>query len=212
MVDPLRELPGISQEHQYPTHLRIGPDWFALVSNWYTAWERTGDAQYRDRILAGMDSITAMPDKIASGENFGYDPGTRTLHQLTNDQRTPSLLPLFGGPELNFEIIPVMDDPAWTAAWMAYCEKSGRRETDNARLVAYAAYVNKDSPEGARAWEQFLAGPPMRFDSHRVSGAAVPEAIDEISNVSTNATSQWCLNAIELLQMVPEAMPANPGR
>jgi hypothetical protein len=212
VVDPLRELPGISQEHQYPTHLRIGPDWFALASNWYTAWERTGDVQYRDRILAGMASITAMPDKIASGENYGYDPRTRTLHQLTNDQRTPSLLPLFGGPELNFEFIPVMDDPAWTSAWMAYCEKSGRRETDNARLVAYAAYVNKDSPEGARAWEQFLAGPPMRFDSHRVSGAAVPEAIDEISNVSTNATSQWCLNAIELLQMVPEAMPANPGR
>ncbi|HEX4054065.1 MAG TPA: hypothetical protein VHX86_07345 [Tepidisphaeraceae bacterium] len=211
VVDPLRELPGISQEHKYPTHVRIGPDWLALVSDWYTAWERTGDVKYRDRILAGMNSITAMPNKIVSGENFGYDPKTRTLHQLTNDQRTPSLLPLFGGPELNTEIIPVMNDPAWAAAWLAYCEKGARREPDNARLTAYAAYITKNPNEGDRAWRQLLSF-PMRFDSHRVTGAAVPEAIDEIKNISTNATSQWCLNVIELLQLAPEQMPANPAQ
>ncbi len=209
-VDPLRELPGISQEHEYPRHFRIGPDWFAMESNWFAAWERTGDIRYRDRILAGMKSITNMPNGISSGENFGYDPKTRTLHQLTNDRKTPSLLPLFGGPELNFEIVPVIDDPKWTAAWMAYCEKGGRAEPDNARLLAYAAYVEKNADEGARAWRELLAS-PMRFDSHPVTGAAVPEAIDEINDVSTNNASQWCLNAIELLQLVPDQMPANPG-
>ena len=37
---------------------------------------------------------------------------------------------------------------------------------------------------------------------------AVAEPIDEIRNVSTNGTAQWCLNAIELLQLVPNQIPA----
>jgi PcRGLX-like protein C-terminal alpha/alpha toroid domain/PcRGLX-like protein central beta sandwich domain/PcRGLX-like N-terminal RIFT barrel domain len=205
-VDPLRELPGISEDHKYPTHVRIGPDWLALVSNWYTAWERTGDVKYRDWILAGMKSITAMPGGIASGENYGYDPKTRTLHQLTNDGRTPSLLPLFGGPELMTEIIPIMHDPAWTAAWLDYCQKHARHEPDNARLTAYGAYMTKSADEGTRAWQQLMKF-PMQFDSQVVSGPVVAEMVDEIDNVSTNATAQWCLNVIELLQTVPNQLP-----
>jgi len=213
-ADPVRELPGISEEHKYPTHLRIGPDWLALVSNWYAAWERTGDEKYKDRILAGMNSITSMPTKIESGENYGYDPATHTLHQLTNDRHTPSLLSLFGGPELNTEMIPVIDDPAWTAAWMEYCEQDSGWESDHARLTAYAAYINRDPQKAGLAWQQLLrtypGAPRARFESHLVSGAIVAEPIDEIRNVSTNGSSQWCLNAIELLEMVPNQAPANP--
>jgi hypothetical protein len=214
-VDPVRELPGISSDKLSPTHVRIGPDWLALVSNWYTAWERTGDVKFRDRIEAGMNSITAMPGKIMSGENYRYDPATHALKQLTKDDKTPSLLSLFGGPEMNTEIIPVMDDPAWTAAWLAYCAHDNGREADHARLTAYAAYVTKDPKLGASAWEQlFRLGPgasPTRFNSHKVDGANVAEAVDEIRNVSTNGTAQWCLNAIELLEMVPDSMPNKVG-
>jgi hypothetical protein len=210
-VDPLRELPGIAGDKENPTHVRIGPDWLALVSNWYTAWERTGDTKYRDRILAGMNSITAMPGKIMSGENYGYDPATHELKQLTKDGKTPSLLSLFGGPEMNTEIIPVMDDPAWTAAWLAYCAQDDGRGADHARLTAYAAYVTKDPKKGADAWDQLLrtgpGGSPTRFDSHVVDGPNVAEGVDEIRNVSTNGTAQWCLNAIELLQMLPDSIP-----
>ncbi|MGD0767808.1 MAG: Tat pathway signal sequence domain protein [Tepidisphaeraceae bacterium] len=213
-ADPVRELPGISADHKYPTHLRIGPDWLALVSNWYAAWERTGDAKYKDRILAGMNSITSMPNKIASGENYGYDPATHTLHQLTHDRRTPSLLSLFGGPELNAEIIPIIDDPAWTAAWLEYCGRDNGRGSDNARLTAYAAYIHKDPKKAALAWQQFFrtfpGAPRARFDSHPVGGAIVAEPVDEIRNASTNGTSQWCLNAIELLQLAPDQAPVNP--
>jgi hypothetical protein len=220
VVDPLRELPGISDEHQYPTHIRIGPDWFALVSNWFTAWERTGDAKYKDRILAGMNSITSMPNGIASGENFGYDPKTGELHPLPPDSRrpehaTPSLLLLFGGPELNFEMVPVINDPAWTKAWNQLCAHAGSGG-NNARMMAYSAYLNKNPGGAARAWEEFLGGSYLnptgvRFDSYPVSSAAAAEPIDEIRNVSTNSTAQWCLNAIELLQLAPDQMPADPG-
>jgi hypothetical protein len=212
-VDPLHELPGIAEDTANPTHLRIGPDWLALVSNWYTAWERTGDTQYRDRIMAGMKSITAMPNGILSGENYGYDPATHELKPLHVRQETvPSLLSLFGGPELMTEIIPVINDPAWTAAWLKYCEHDNGREADHARLTAYAASVTGDANKAAQAWEQFFhvpaTGGALRFDSHVVDGPIVAEPVDEISNVSTNSTSQWCLNAIELLQLVPGQIPA----
>jgi hypothetical protein len=206
LLDPLRELPGISGEHKYPTHVRIGPDWFAMVSNWYAAWERTGDVKYRNRILAGMKSIERMPNGISSGENFGYDPKTWTLHELTEGKGSPSLLPLFGGPELNFEIVPVMGDPDWSAAWLKYCESGGRKDADDAKLIGYAAHWDNDSKEGVRAWRELL-GSPVRFDSHRVSGADVPESVDEIDGVSTNETAQWCLNAIELLELAPDEVP-----
>ena len=49
--------------------------------------------------------------------------------------------------------------------------------------------------------------PTERFLSHEVNGPDVPEPVDEISFVSTNDTSQWSLNAIELLQLVGDALP-----
>jgi YetA-like protein len=210
VVDPVRELAGISSEHKYPTHLRIGPDWFALVSNWYTAWERTGDEKYRDRIFAGMDSITAMPNGIASGANFGFDPSTDKIYMLAPGE-TPSLLPLFGGPELNFEMNSVLGNEKWSQAWDQFCQR--RRDAEIPRMAAYGAALTHDTRRAAQVWRQFLhpmfgmnaRGP---FDSHPVAGAAVPEAIDEIRMVSTNGTAQWCLNAIELLQFVGDQMPA----
>jgi hypothetical protein len=240
-VDPMRE---IVAKGQYPTHMRVGPDWFAAASNWYTAWERTGDTKYRDKILAGMKSIAAMPKKIFAGGiekvpggTFGYDPATGQLYQLGNTADVPPLAALFGGPELNFEMNPVINDPDWSSAWLQYCEllnapraeqekilgnavNSGR-SADFARMAAYAAYTKHDPQLAARAWQQFLHSgnsgggtpgaevPRDPFDIHKVDGADVPVAIDEIRNASTNATSQWCLNAIELLEMVGSEIPAN---
>jgi hypothetical protein len=95
-----------------------------------------------------------------------------------------------------------------------YCQQDPGWEPDHARLTAYAAYINKDTKKAAAAWEQFFTtfggGRPMSFDWHPVSGAMVAEPVDEIRRASTNGTSQWCLNAIELLEMVPAEAPANP--
>ena len=46
---------------KYPGRLRGGPDWLAIAGNWRTEWERTGDTKYRDKIIAGLDSIAGMP-------------------------------------------------------------------------------------------------------------------------------------------------------
>ena len=216
VVDPLRELPGIAQDKKYPTHVRIGPDWFALVSNWYTAWERTGDPQYLARIRSGMDSITAMPNKIMSGENFGYDPETRTLHQLTNDQRTPSLLPLFGGPELNFEIIPGDRRSGVEGGVGGVLREQRPAGAVQCTAVGVRGLCQQEPASKARgAWQQFLRPPPIggpvRFDSHPVSGPDVAEPIDEIRNVSTNEHRAMVLNAIELLQLARQSDAGESG-
>jgi hypothetical protein len=46
-----------------------------------------------------------------------------------------------------------------------------------------------------------------RFDSQVLSGPMVIKPLNEIRNVSTNSTSQWCLNAIELLQLAGDKIP-----
>ena len=218
-VDPLRELPGIADEHKYPTHIRIGPDWLAIVSNWYTAWERTGDQKYRDKIQVGIDSILAFPRQNRLRRKFRLRPPNRkTLHDLHHRHpRRPSLLGFFGGPELMTEILPTLNDPAWTTAWIDFCNRGILKGNDNARLFAFAAYSSKDDKgDAAKAWQEFFRslGPTNSradpFNSHKVTGAVVPNPIDEISFVSTNSTSQWCLNAIELLEMAGDQIPSAP--
>ena len=52
-----------------------------------TEWERTGDTNWRDRILAGVDSIVAMPYWLETGK----------LHGLNPDLPNGGLGPLKGG-------------------------------------------------------------------------------------------------------------------
>jgi hypothetical protein len=104
----------------------------------------------------------------------------------------------------------------------------GQAQGDFAREPAYAYYVTKDPKYAQRAWSQFLpnqqagagrgagrngSGLPQRapgsgrFDSQGLSGPMVLKQLNEIRNVSTNSTSQWCLNAIELLQLAGDQIP-----
>lgn len=50
-----------------------------------------------------------------------------------------------------------------------------------------------------------------QFDPVNLEGWSVYKPLQEIPRVSTNSTSQWCLNAIEVLEMVGDKIPAeNP--
>jgi hypothetical protein len=211
----------------------VGPDWFAFVSNWFTAWERTGDTKYRDRIIVGMKAMAAMPRKLFSGPSYGYDPTTGMLYQLHDSVEVPHLAALMGGPELNFEITPVIDLPEWSEAWLHYSRYlqappdeqrrvlggvvNNGRGAHYAKMTAWAAHVTGDPELAARAWQEFLRpqGPSAvassPFDTRRVAGADVPVAVDEAPRASTNNTAQWSLNAIQLLELVGRFMPrTNP--
>ena len=66
-IDPMRLASPLPEPIPYPGRVRGGPDWLAFAGNWMTEWERTGDTKYRDKIIAGMDSIAKMPYGFLTG-------------------------------------------------------------------------------------------------------------------------------------------------
>jgi hypothetical protein len=134
--DPMREaepkMPG-----EPPVRLRIGPDWFSLAGNWMAEWERTGDKHWHDLILAGVDSILAMPYGLETGKpeanskalaaTVGFDPATGKLTAIPNPQ-THALVPanynlatIQGGGEVMFELVPLLGRKDFEAAWLELC-------------------------------------------------------------------------------------------
>ena len=134
--DPMREAePKLPGEPKY--RLRIGPDWFALAGNWMTAWERTGDKKWLNLILAGVDSIAAMPYGLETGKpeanskalaaTVGFDPQTGKLTPIPNPQ-TGKLVPanynlatIQGGGEVMFELVPLLGRADLAEAWLRLC-------------------------------------------------------------------------------------------
>lgn len=149
---------------------------------------------------------------------------------------------LMGGMEMGFELSPLLKNKDWDRLFLQYCTlqgatsdevkaafgvtaKLGDPAGDYARMPAYAAYITKDPKLAGRAWDRFFPAPAStrrpgqpgrpvggRFDSHPLATPAVLKPLNEIPFVSTNSTAQWCLNAIELLQLVGSQMPEhNPA-
>ena len=79
----------------YPGRVRGGPDWLAFAGNWMTEWERTGDNKWRDKIIAGMDSIAAMPFGFLTGPDqlYGYDPDDRQTVRARRARSAPTTWP-----------------------------------------------------------------------------------------------------------------------
>jgi hypothetical protein len=148
--DPMREAaPLVPGEPDVGPHIRIGPDWFALAGNWMTEWERTGDTRWRDRILAGVDSIVAMPYWLETGELHGLNPdlpggglgplkggGAQVVgFDLKTGNLTPvrdpvtkgsvpvsyNLATIQGGGEVMFELVPLLGRKDFVTAWLQYC-------------------------------------------------------------------------------------------
>jgi len=228
--DPLRQ---ILDKGPYPTHIRVGPDWLALVGDWMTAWERTGDEQYRDRIMQGVNSLSKMPYGFFSGINaaFGYDPSTYQLYQLNpKDVGSAHLAVLMGGPEVAYELTNLLNDKKWNKLWFQFCRLYAAPENEiekelgvktelgkpgpwYGRLSAYWYSQSGNTKYSKRAWDMFLEsqqGPrKTNFDTQTFEGIQTLAPLKEVRGVSTNHTAQWCLNAIELLQLVGDQMPAD---
>ncbi len=232
-LDPLRL---ILDKSEYPTHARFGPDWLALVGNWMTAWERTGDDQYKERILAGVNSLDEMPYGFFSGKGaaMGYEPETYKLYQLhPEDIGHSHLSVLMGGPEIAFELTKLIDNSTWDNRWMQFCQlyaqpvdsvqkafgvevELGDPAPWYARLPAYYAKRTGSQDYAKMAWKMFFNADSRwgntNFNMEKFKGIQSLEPVYEVEGVSTNNTAQWCLNAIELLELIGDQLPEDNPR
>jgi hypothetical protein len=233
-IDPMRLASPRTGPLQYPGRVRGGPDWLAFAGNWMTEWERTGDTRYRDKIVAGLESMANMPYGFMTGPNclFGYDPATGKLYPLSDDPfGTYNLQVIMGGAELMFELLQVIDHPGWNRAWLQYCRltsapkevvakdmKTGAEGADASyagpgRLAAYAYLRTRNPAFAKRALSQMAGSNPGRrqpgppYATRRVEPPEVLDPIDEFAGVSTNSTSQSSLNAIQVLEMCRDQLP-----
>jgi hypothetical protein len=231
-LDPLRKVRTEPFTPQ-PRALGVsfGLDWGSLAAAWLTEWERTGDAKWRDKLLAGMRSIGAMKHGFFTA-GATYDPETGAFADPgTGKVDVSHLSTLFGLPEIAVELIQLLGDaaPEFERAWLQYCVLyNGTREEQAAalgrplgrlsqvgphsRLTAYAAWRKKDPALAARAWREFLAERSWPEDWYagkttRVEGPHVLNPVDEAPQVTTNEASQWSLAAIANLALIGDAMP-----
>ncbi|QAY76275.1 twin-arginine translocation signal domain-containing protein [Sphingosinicella sp. BN140058] len=210
--------------------LQFGTSWSTLVGAWLTEWERTGAKTWRDRIVAGMTSLAALPKQwfaggarfdLASGRFIGPGDAVSVSH----------LNSVFGAVEINAELFDLLDVPAYEKAWLDYCvaynapperfaaltgakDRGGRNlKEGHSRLTAFAARHLGDPVLARRAWDEFFSGDAglglgVAARARRVDGPAVLKPVDEAPGVSTNATAQWGLAAIQNLALVGDVVEA----
>jgi hypothetical protein len=230
-IDPLREV--LPPQTIAPARVRIGPDWYALVSNWLTEWERTGETKWRDLIVTGMRDIAALPAGLFTGEAggaVGFDPATGHIVNFNKGDFTGgyNLAMAFLGEQILWETLDLVDVPEFRQTLLDFCryvqapsaEKIARYGRDfnpqvfgtiYSRMTAWAGEQLGDATIRRRGWAAFLNDPAGRPwpAAVQVGGNAVAEPFDEIPlhDFGTNDAAQRGLAIIFLLDIAPAEAP-----
>lgn len=180
---------------------RVGLEWMCYAMNWTMEWQRTGNTQWRDRVLNDMKRMSAG---------------------LKEDGRLPGRYfdMIFGGAENMYEMEPMYDVPEFWRAWANTSADVGRQVTGNEmtgpRMLAYAAYKTKDPELGRLAWEKLIGKslPPVSRSIPAQGSGIVKPVTDpwflgrEVGwQLHGVASVQWALNAIETLEFAKEYLP-----
>ncbi len=207
--------------------VQFGTVWGSMLGAWLTEWERTRDTRWRDRIVAGMESIAALPRQWFTG-GAPFDLKTGRFVGKVDQVSLSHLNGVFGVFEITAELLQLLDVPAYREAWLDYCafynapDAAFRAKTGSggkgrglrqahSRFTAYAARERRDPVLARRAWAEFVGpgdreGRDQSRASHRIDGAAVLKPVDEITEVSTNDAAQWGLTATANLVLLAEVM------
>jgi hypothetical protein len=199
----------------------FGPSWTALAGSWLTQWERTGDPQWRECLVAGMASIAALKYGWLAG-GAPYDPKTHRFSGPGDRIGISHLSSVFGATEVNAELISLINLPAYAKVWVEFCywynapkpeflahfgPPFGARNLREAyaRMSAYAARATGSKALMERAVEEFFSGDEglgtWDHDPRRKLGTQV-----EWPGVSTNASAQWGLAAIQVMALAGDAL------
>jgi hypothetical protein len=233
--DPMRVArPPVPGEPAVPARIRIGPDWFALAGNWMTEWERTGDTRWRDRILAGVDSILALPYWL-DAQLVGYDIATGKVSAMPDPVTKESvpvsnhLSTIQGGAQVMFELVPLLGRKDFETVWLQFCRigaapaeiltKDRTTGTEGAdaslvftgqrgpRLAAYAYAKTKNPAFAKLALTSILSEGAGIANPHLVSGPDSLKPVSEDARVSTNEAAQTGLSIIEILEFCKDQLP-----
>jgi hypothetical protein len=228
-IDPMRVAAPLTKPLPYPGRVRGGPDWLAFAGNWMTEWERTGDTKWRDKIVAGMDSIVKMPYGFLTGPDqlYGYDPANGKLYALENQVGTYNLATIMGGGEVVFELNTLIEHEGWQKAWNQYCrlhtappavvtqdmstgaEGANGQYARPGRLAGYLYMLTKNPAYAQKAWAGVMGGPNRprgRYTTASLQGPDVLNPIEEVAGLSTNSVAQNCLETIEVLETCGDRM------
>ena len=217
-LDPMRlAQPRSEYPCTAPARLRIGPDWLAYAGNWMTEWERTGNTVYRDKIIAGMKSISALPNRLFTGPKaLGFDPETGIITTECDPklESTNHLMTIMGGFEIANEMMRMIDMPEWKDAWLDHAARYKKKAWELShsrfrisRLMAYAAYHLRDRQMAEEAWTDLFTRlehtPAPSFRITTILPPEVPAPLDECTSISTNDAALWSLDAIYMQEVIP---------
>jgi hypothetical protein len=231
-LDPIRKIRrGAYEPKRNALAVGFGTDWGSLAAAWLAEWERDPQTRCREKLINGMKTIASMPHGFfTAGALYDLDTGKFTL--VNQGQPGAShLSAVFGLAEICAELILLTDDKDFEKAWLQYCEVFNASEDEQAkalgrslgrlnlgeahsRLTAYAAVRKQDASLAQRAWREFLGGAAgygvrNALQTRKIEGPDVLNPIDEAAWVSTNASSQWGLAAIQNLALIGDKMPAD---
>ncbi|WP_186756013.1 exo-rhamnogalacturonan lyase family protein [Echinicola salinicaeni] len=229
-IPPTRKVSNKSvwetEDDPHHVYLGFGTDYGAISAAWLTEWERTGDPKIKEKLVNSMKTIAAQPKGFFTG---GSRMDLRTGEfEIQKRQRAGAshLSAVFGLMEICAELIENFDLPEFKAAWLQYCtlyNASAEEQEEvlgnalgrlnlgqgHSRLTAYAAKLNDDPVLAARAWKEFFGGAAgydfEKPEIYMVEGDEVLRPVEE-GHISTNATAQWGLAAIECLGLVGDRL------
>ena len=215
-----------------PAHARSGPDWSSFCSDWMTQWERFNDYTYRNKIQIGIDDLKALPLRLTSGPDFEYDPKDSHLRYIGERTNGGSHLQVcMGAIQVWIEIADLLGDEEWKDMLAEhgrfyYLPKEKQLEESNglignrefslpfmaSGLAAYGAARLHDKWLAQTTWKILLHALCTHnntegFLAHDIFDAGNKEVLHEIPWITTNFTSQWCLNIITALRYIREDLP-----
>ena len=216
-LDPMRLAePRSKYPSTAPARLRFGPDWIAYAGNWLTEWERTGNTYYRDKIVAGLESVSDMDDGLFTGNNaWGYDPATGRMSYEGEPsvRHTNHLMTIMGGFEVMNELLPMVDVAAFRPVWLDYASRYKQMALELThskfpvrRLLAYAAWQRRDPTMAAEVWNDLWNriehDDAPTFGITTIMPPEVPSTQTEWHGISTNDAALWSLDAIYMQEVI----------
>ena len=208
------------------TQIQVAPWWGCFCWNWVTAWERTGDERYRNKLLRGVQGVLARRPPLIAGPLFLFDPETGDMAFIEDQEPYSYHMTLpFGAPGIWMEMAGLLGHEEWADALSDYgglwamgpedrrgivpsgmASQTGQEVAIfSARLIAYAAARRSDPGLARRAWEILLKD-ELYFGQarHDATGETVPELLQRERGVgTTNVAAQWSLNVIQCLALIP---------